>query len=522
MPSSDDASERTLSGDGRASTDTTGLYNVLGVDRDATPDELKRAYRRLALRHHPDRNLGAAGSSGEFVRVQYAYDVLSDERCRRIYNRYGEIGVQMAERMGGELLDPLVSGLLSTFAYTSAVAALLLIAFFALLARRVDRVISWPFSVIFVPLWTVDLVVLVACAWALLGSLALRRAHAERHAAGTDVASCSEEEEEAEAGDGSYSSMPARPAAPAQPAQAATDATPLLHAEQSSEAAPRRQRSSHRSQQRLRRIRKYAEARVSQMATAAPTVYILLLVWFQISLVLRLDGHVGWTALQVAFPWFAIEGIHFVLLTLQLLAGILRIREQALAAGGRPPVAKRMCVLAASTYWWLAIRVSLGVLVVGKLSGVLGTWSWAAVFIPAYLPAVWWFVALCLLRKQLRAMGGDDSDLSRNENAIVLASVIAFGVVTTFVYSFVALLAWKLSQPPAVRLALVLIPVFVALSVACCCCSCFGLCLTYGIDATLESEAVAGQQQRQPSNPTPVPSNRRIAHACHPTSSAEE
>ncbi|PIA16358.1 hypothetical protein COEREDRAFT_42944, partial [Coemansia reversa NRRL 1564] len=90
MSNYDGASERTLNAEGRTSTDTTGLYNLLGVDYCATQAELKRAYRRLALQHHPDRNHGSTGSAEEFVRIQYAYDILSDKRLRRIYNRYGD------------------------------------------------------------------------------------------------------------------------------------------------------------------------------------------------------------------------------------------------------------------------------------------------------------------------------------------------------------------------------------------------------------------------------------------------
>ncbi|KAJ2323791.1 hypothetical protein IWW51_003587 [Coemansia sp. RSA 2702] len=102
-----------------------------------------------------------------------------------------------------------------------------------------------------------------------------------------------------------------------------------------------------------------------------------------------------------------------------------------------------------------------------------------------------------------------DAEVLQNENAIVLACAAAFGIVSSFVYSFVALLVWKLSQPLAVRLALVLIPVFIALSLACCCCSCFGLCLTYGIEATVENEMFAGQDACPPCAAV-VPTNRRI------------
>ncbi|KAJ1731696.1 hypothetical protein LPJ61_002406 [Coemansia biformis] len=527
MSPADDASERTLGADARGSSDTAGLYDALGVDRGATPAEIKRAYRRLALRHHPDRNHGApASSTGEFVRIQYAYDVLLDERRRRIYDRYGEIGVQMAGRVGGELLDPHVSGLLSAFAFATAAAALLLIAFFALLARRVDHSNAWPFAVIFAPLWTVDFAALATVALAAVRVFAADGGPTTRDtddAASGDAGrpgdgpDSSPDDSEGEIGLGADCSTahpcgtPSPGPGPECPASGTqsrppppTDATPLLGA----------QRHARRSRQRLRRMRRCAEARIAKLAALAPVVYMLLLIAFQVALVLRLDGHVGWTALQVAVPWLCIESIHFVLLTLQLLAGLLRIREQALAASEGcspqpgPSLAKRVCVLAVNTYWWLAIRGALGLLVVAKLSGALDSWSWAAVFVPAYLPAAWWAVALCFLRRQLR-VAGSDAETLQNENAIVLACVAAFGVVTTFVYSFVALLVWRLSQPLAVRLVLVFVPVFVALSLVCCCCSCCGLCLAYGIEATLETDISDAQPNSVPATAA-VPASRRI------------
>ncbi|KAJ2651629.1 hypothetical protein IWW40_001529 [Coemansia sp. RSA 1250] len=495
MSASDNVSERTLNGEGRSSIDTVDLYTVLGVDREATPNELKRAYRRLALQHHPDRNPRAAGRSGEFVRIQYAYDVLSDERKRRIYNRYGELGVQMAGRVGGELLDPLVSNMLSIVAFSTAIVALLLIMFFALLSRRVDRASSWPYSVIFMPLWTIDVVILAVLVWSHLKPSVLQD--------NEDSESVQFEEEEA-----CVESVSDAPQADNMPA---TDATPLLGARnnQSAPQPPLQQPHYRRRQQRLRTARKHVEACASKLATAAPMLYLLLLVAFQLSLVLKLDEYVDWSIIRIAAPWLGIETIHFVLLTLQLTAGLVRINEHA--AGNRSRSTSKMVVLAADTFWWLLIRVSLALLIVGKLSGMLATWSWVLVFVPAYLPAVRWAIALSLLRRQLRAMGSD-GEMEQNENAIVMICVIAFSIVMTFMYSFVALLIWKLSQPLAIRLALVLVPVFIALSLACCCCSCLGLCLRYGLDATVENE-MAGQPDR-PANAAVVPAEYRIASPC--------
>ena len=68
-------------------------YEVLGVSRTATDQELKAAYRKLALQHHPDRNPGNAESEERFKSCSEAYQVLSDPQKRAAYDRYGHAGV---------------------------------------------------------------------------------------------------------------------------------------------------------------------------------------------------------------------------------------------------------------------------------------------------------------------------------------------------------------------------------------------------------------------------------------------
>lgn len=69
-------------------------YEVLGVKRDAAEDEIKRAYRKLAREHHPDRNPGDKQAEGRFKEVQEAYDVLSDKAKRAQYDQFGFAGPQ--------------------------------------------------------------------------------------------------------------------------------------------------------------------------------------------------------------------------------------------------------------------------------------------------------------------------------------------------------------------------------------------------------------------------------------------
>ncbi len=64
-------------------------YEILGVSKSATDDEIKRAFRRLAKQHHPDANAGDSSATEKFKEIGEAYQVLSDPEKRQIYDRYG-------------------------------------------------------------------------------------------------------------------------------------------------------------------------------------------------------------------------------------------------------------------------------------------------------------------------------------------------------------------------------------------------------------------------------------------------
>ncbi|KAH0788437.1 dnaJ subfamily B member 4 [Histomonas meleagridis] len=77
-------------------------YSILGVSRDATPDQLKRAYRKLAMKWHPDKNPNnQAEAQAKFEEISEAYDVLSDPKKRQIYDQFGEDGLKGGGGPGG-------------------------------------------------------------------------------------------------------------------------------------------------------------------------------------------------------------------------------------------------------------------------------------------------------------------------------------------------------------------------------------------------------------------------------------
>jgi len=71
-------------------------YEILGVDRDADADQIKKSYRKIAMQCHPDRNPGNKEAEDLFKEAAEAYEVLSDQEKREIYNRYGHEGLSGA------------------------------------------------------------------------------------------------------------------------------------------------------------------------------------------------------------------------------------------------------------------------------------------------------------------------------------------------------------------------------------------------------------------------------------------
>ncbi|MCM1153103.1 MAG: molecular chaperone DnaJ [Muribaculum sp.] len=69
--------------------DKRDYYEVLGVSKTATPEEIKKAYRKMAIKYHPDKNPGDKAAEEKFKEAAEAYDVLSDEKKRKMYDQFG-------------------------------------------------------------------------------------------------------------------------------------------------------------------------------------------------------------------------------------------------------------------------------------------------------------------------------------------------------------------------------------------------------------------------------------------------
>ena len=90
-------------------------YEILGVNRDADPADIKKAYRQLAMKYHPDRNQGDKASEEKFKEASEAYEVLSDPQKRQLFDSYGHAGLEGAGFRGFSGVEDVFSSFGSIF-----------------------------------------------------------------------------------------------------------------------------------------------------------------------------------------------------------------------------------------------------------------------------------------------------------------------------------------------------------------------------------------------------------------------
>ena len=78
------------------SSNKRDYYEVLGVSKDAQADKIKKAYRKIAMKYHPDRNPGDKSAEDKFKEAAEAYEVLSNEEKRARYDRFGHAGMRLS------------------------------------------------------------------------------------------------------------------------------------------------------------------------------------------------------------------------------------------------------------------------------------------------------------------------------------------------------------------------------------------------------------------------------------------
>uniref|UniRef100_A0A4W5PDM7 DnaJ (Hsp40) homolog, subfamily C, member 5 gamma a n=1 Tax=Hucho hucho TaxID=62062 RepID=A0A4W5PDM7_9TELE len=86
----------------KMSTTGESLYKVLGLEKGASAEDVKRAYRKLALKYHPDKNPDNPEAADKFKEINNANSILNDDGKRRIYDEYGSMGLYVSEQFGEE------------------------------------------------------------------------------------------------------------------------------------------------------------------------------------------------------------------------------------------------------------------------------------------------------------------------------------------------------------------------------------------------------------------------------------
>ncbi|KAL3926406.1 MAG: hypothetical protein SGPRY_003313 [Prymnesium sp.] len=143
---------------GLAGDPNRDLYSILLVSRHASPDEIKKAYRKLALKYHPDKN---PDEGDAFRDIAQAYSTLSNPSKRSFYDRYGQQGIQFYESLTTHglptwMLTPAVHCSMITAIFLFAMSILVCLPTFVL--KRIDGSLTWPWAAVLTPLWVVNLI----------------------------------------------------------------------------------------------------------------------------------------------------------------------------------------------------------------------------------------------------------------------------------------------------------------------------------------------------------------------------
>ncbi|XP_065569108.1 dnaJ homolog subfamily C member 5-like isoform X2 [Artemia franciscana] len=86
----------------KLSTSGDSLYQILGIEKTSSQDDIKKTYRKLALKFHPDKNPNNPEAADKFKEINRAHSILSDTTKRNIYDNYGSLGLFIAEQFGEE------------------------------------------------------------------------------------------------------------------------------------------------------------------------------------------------------------------------------------------------------------------------------------------------------------------------------------------------------------------------------------------------------------------------------------
>lgn len=84
------------------------LYELLDIPKESTVQDIKKKYRKLALKYHPDKNPNNPEAEEMFKKINHAHSILSDEKKREVYDNYGSMGLYLAEQFGDDLVPQIM------------------------------------------------------------------------------------------------------------------------------------------------------------------------------------------------------------------------------------------------------------------------------------------------------------------------------------------------------------------------------------------------------------------------------
>ncbi|KAG0225427.1 hypothetical protein B0O80DRAFT_424904 [Mortierella sp. GBAus27b] len=359
---------------------TVHLYEALEIPKTATQDEIKKAYRRLALRYHPDKVNAAEVPDHEdkFREIAAAYEVLGDPKKRQVYDKYGMMGVQMAgTEIGAQLLE--IESLLCRIFFLLSLLFILAIIFFSFLSLRVDEKVTWSYHVVFIPLWILDFILLATTLVQGLGPI--------------DEDEEEDHQEENEEG----------------------ETIPIAQEERKAEK--RRQKRRQRN-----------------LATTFIMIIVLLITVFQILIARKADDPDSISGPAVFVPYFALEAIFFVIGLIQLFMEFKLGKYSETSTTG-----KIIAVLDA--LWWKFIRLALAILIMLRIDGNIDC-SWGIVFIPLYVIGIKYMVQLITGYRRFSRM--QNQEMRQQGQALMISGGVLFLVVGSLAYALIGLLAARL------------------------------------------------------------------------------
>ncbi|KAG0257936.1 hypothetical protein BG011_003667 [Mortierella polycephala] len=421
---------------------TVHLYEALGLPKTATQDEIKKAYRySLLIPSQPTQLPRQQFHSSTATKTIEASDSLrqqpatsnqqpatraSDPKKRQVYDKYGMMGVQMAGTdIGAQLME--IESLLCSIFLAASVLLILAIIFFSFLSVRVDGKVNWSYSVVFIPLWILDCVIIF-----LVISHGIRPVDMDQE----------DDHQEHDDDDG--------------------DTTPMAQEE--------------------RKAHKLREKRRQKISGSVFSLTIILLaVAFQILIVRRANDSTSISGPSVFAPYFVIEGIFSVFALIQLVVTLIVARQAEVSAFGK-------AVIVFEAVWWKVVRLALAILIMLRIDDKI-TCSWAIVFIPLYFVGVKYLVQLVMGYRSFSRM--PNLEMKQQGQSLMIVGMVFLVIIGSLSYALIGLLAARLDgHSYSVSRVLIPVFIVLSILLCCsgCCLPCILLASSAGEDDMMERD----------------------------------